>query len=110
MLLSRCVVLLCVIFEKDENFSVEQSDDAPYTLPPPPHLIPRKSALSASLVQTEAPIQKDPKKFSLEKKAKNEIVMCPTRQQPNPQTLPLLTTPQCTGGWFAKTEMFVLKN
>ena len=30
-------------------------------------------------------------------------------QRQQPQSLPLLTPPLCTVGWFAKTEMFVLE-
>ena len=31
-------------------------------------------------------------------------ITCHQRQQPQPQTLPLLTPPLCTVGWFTKTE------
>ena len=36
-------------------------------------------------------------------------VTCHQPQQPQPQTLPLLTSPLCTLGWFAKTDTFVLR-
>ena len=34
------------------------------------------------------------------------VALIPKRQQPQPQTLPLLSPPLYTVGWFAKTQRF----
>ena len=67
-------------------------------------------------INTDSKQQQNTKEnfFLLNKDEENSVtlsrVTCHQRQQPQPQTLPLLTSPICKLGWFAKTDIFVLEN